>query len=248
MGPAAGRESTMKKLFIIKIGTTFPATQNRFGDFDQWTATALGSIDVELGIVDVEHGASLPKEDQCAGVVITGSHAMVTDNTPWSVALEKWLAGLLNAQIPVFGICYGHQLLARAAGGRVDYHPDGKEIGTVRIELLQSCLYDPIFQTLPISFLAHVTHSQTVLDLPKDAVRLAANTHEPNHAFRIGTCAWGVQFHPEYDIDIMRSYIQEQITGLEAAGLDISQLLGAVSDTPISTQILRKFGQFVVDR
>jgi GMP synthase (glutamine-hydrolysing) len=72
--------------------------------------------------------------------------------------------------------------------------------------------------------------------------------HEPNHAFRIGECAWGVQFHPEYTIDIMRSYIQEQKNELRSYGLDISQLISAVEETPIASQILNKFGRFVVDR
>ena len=238
----------MKKLYIVKIGTTFPTTEKRHGDFDRWTAIALGPVEIEIGIVDAEHGASLPKEEECAGVVITGSHAMVTENAPWSVKLERWITFLIQKKIPVFGICYGHQLLAQASGGKVDFHPYGKEIGTVRIQLLPGCSNDPLFEGLPESFLAHVTHSQTVLNLPEGAICLAANTHEPNHAFRLGECAWGVQFHPEYNTDIMRSYIQEQTKELESAGLDVSRLLYAVSETPIAVQILRNFGKFVVTR
>jgi GMP synthase (glutamine-hydrolysing) len=238
----------MKKLYLIKAGTTFPATKKQFGDFDRWTATALGSVDIEVRIVDAEQGASLPPEEECAGVVITGSHAMVTDNVPWSVKLEKWIAFLLKASIPVFGICYGHQLLARAAGGRVGFHLHGKEIGTVRVQLLPDCSTDPIFQSLPKSILVHVSHSQAVLDLPKAATRLAAGTHEPNHAFRLGSCAWGVQFHPEYSADIMRSYIKEQTSELDSAGIDLSHLLNSVSETPIAAQILRRFAKFVNGR
>ncbi len=238
----------MKKLYIIKIGTTFSATAKRFGDFDRWTANALGPVDIKLAIVDAEHGDPFPKEEECAGVVITGSHTMVTDNMPWSVKLEKWMALLLKRQVPVFGICYGHQLLAQAAGGQVGFHPNGTETGTVSIQLLPGCSNDPIFKALPKSFLGHVTHLQTVSNLPKAVIRLAANTHEPNHAFRIGECAWGVQFHPEYNADIMRSYIQEEKGELESAGLDVPQLLHSVSETPIAAGILRKFGKFVVNR
>lgn len=238
----------MKKLYIIKVGSTFPATKKLFGDFDQWTANALGPIDIDLEIVDAEHGASLPRIAECAGVVITGSHAMVTANMPWSVRLEKWIKSLLDARIPVFGICYGHQLLAQATGGLVDFHPQGREIGTVCVQLLPGCSADPVFQTLPKSFLVHVTHSQTVLRLPKAAIRLAGNTHEPNHAFRLGECAWGVQFHPEYDVGIMRSYILEQAKELESAGMELSPLLEGVSEAPVATQILRTFGSLVVER
>lgn len=235
----------MKTIYIIKAGTTFPATQKAFGDFDKWTAKALDLDDIRISSVDAEHGANLPEAQACSGVVITGSHSMVTDNAPWSVNLEKWIAALLKEQVPVFGICYGHQLLARAAGGRVGYHPKGKEIGTVTVQILPDCLNDPIFKGVPDSFSAHVTHSQTVLDLPKGAVRLAANGHEPNHAFRLGKSAWGVQFHPEYNTDIMQSYIQEQTNELQLAGHDVSQLLKTVSETPVAAGILKRFGDFI---
>jgi GMP synthase (glutamine-hydrolysing) len=238
----------MKKLYIIKAGTTFSSTRNQFGDFDRWTATALGSVDLEIVIVDAEQGDPLPPEGECAGVVITGSHAMVTDNLPWSVRLEKWIASLLRASTPIFGICYGHQLLARAAGGRVGFHPDGIEIGTMRVQLLPDCATDPIFRSLPQSFLVHVTHSQTVLEPPKGVTRLAAGTHEPNHAFRVGNCAWGVQFHPEFSSDIMRSYIKEEAGEIASAGLDVSQLLDGVSETPIAAQTLKRFAWFVNNR
>ncbi len=238
----------MKKLYIIKIGTTFPAIAKTFGDFDAWTAAVLGMVDVETCILDVEHGATLPSAIKCAGVVITGSHSMVTDDIPWSVKVEKWIPSLLKAGIPLFGICYGHQLLARAAGGQVGFHKSGKEIGTVSVQLLADCSNDALFQSLPQSFLVHVAHSQTVLRLPPDATLLAANAYEPNHAFRLGEAAWGVQFHPEYSADIMRSYIRELENELESEGLDIPVLLRAVVETPVAAKTLRNFARFVNSR
>ncbi len=235
----------MKRLYIIKAGTTFPATAKQFGDFDRWTAATLGITDVEIDIVDAENGADLPSVQECAGAVITGSHSMVTDNLPWSVRLEEWILSLLHTDTPLFGICYGHQLLAKAAGGQVGFHPRGEEIGTVKVALLPDCVDDPVFQSLPQSFLAHVTHEQTVLRLPTGAVRLAANEYEPNHAFRLGGWAWGVQFHPEYSTDILRSYIREQKEELEVAGRNVTELLNTVSETPYAAQTLRNFGKVV---
>jgi GMP synthase (glutamine-hydrolysing) len=238
----------MKKIYIIKVGTTFTATAQQFGDFEKWTEAALGSGNVEIAVVDAEHNDSLPTAEQCAGVVITGSHSMVTDNLPWSVKLEEWIRSLLNAGTPLFGICYGHQLLARAAGGQVGNHPQGKEIGTVSVELFPDCATDPVFQALPQSFHAQVTHLQTVLKLPEGATRLAANDYESNHAFRLGDSAYGVQFHPEYSAGIMRSYIQEQESELDAAGMDVTKILASVRDTPIAAQILKRFGSIVSAR
>lgn len=234
----------MKVLYIVKVGTTFPATAKRFGDFDRWTREALGESSIELRVVDVEHGAALPPAEECAGAVITGSHAMVTDNLPWSLRTERWITSLLRSEVPIFGICYGHQLLARAAGGEVGYHPHGQEIGTVQIELLDAAADDVVFGSLPRRLLAHATHTQTVLRLPPGAVHLATNDFEPNHAFRIGRCAWGVQFHPEYNAAIMRSYIDEQAEKLGARGIDTAALRSRVADTPESLASVRSFARY----
>jgi len=195
--------------------------------------------------VDVAAGSPLPDAKACSGVVVTGSHAMVTDNLPWSEATAAWIPSLIAAEVPFLGICYGHQLLAQAMGGRVGFHPGGEEIGTVDIHLLPNSRTDPLFCSLPSPFKAHTTHSQTVLSLPQGAVCLASNSFEPHHAFRLGSCAWGVQFHPEYDRKIMESYVVEQTEELEAAGQDVPELLRTIADTPEAATILRRFGRMM---
>lgn len=235
----------MKHFYIIKTGSTYPSTAARFGDFDDWTAAGLGLSGSDVRVTDVERGAALPSPGECAAAVITGSHAMVTDDLPWSVRTEAWLRSLLDARVPVLGICYGHQLLVRAAGGRVGYHPGGREIGTVQICLLPAAADDPLFQSFPLSFAAQVSHSQTVLSLPPGAVPLAANNHEPHHAVRIGDCAWGLQFHPEFDAKIMRLYIMAETRDLIAEKRNVPELLQTVSETPVATMALRNFARFV---
>ncbi len=173
---------------------------------------------------------------------------MVTDNLPWSIALEKWIPSLLSTGVPLFGICYGHQLLARAAGGEVGFHPQGKEIGTVAVDRLDAAIEDRLFHGLSASFPAHVTHTQTVLALPPGATRLAANRHEPNHAFRLGEVAWGVQFHPEYSADIMRAYIREQANEIVTTGMNLEALLQAVIPTPAAEDLPRRFARIVEEQ
>jgi GMP synthase (glutamine-hydrolysing) len=96
---------------------------------------------------------------------------------------------------------------------------------------------------LPAQFPVHTTHSQSVLALPPGAVLLAENDFEPHHAFRLGTCAWGVQFHPEYDSRIMRDYIQAQADSLTDAGQTPAALLSALCETPDANSILRRFAR-----
>lgn len=231
----------MSNLFIIKAGTTFPSTARQWGDFDLWIVKGLNLSLGDVCVVDAENGEVLPDVEACSGVIVTGSHAMVTDRLPWSVAIAAWIPSLVEAAVPFLGICYGHQLLAHALGGHVGFHPSGRETGTVNVHLLPDSSADKLFHTLPSPFKAHASHAQTVLSLPQGAIRLASNSFEPNHAFRFGSCAWGVQFHPEYDARIMESYIVQREKELAAAGRDVSELLRTIENTPVAAAILRRF-------
>jgi GMP synthase (glutamine-hydrolysing) len=130
-------------------------------------------------------------------------------------------------------------------GGIVDYHARGLEVGTTLIELVQEDTSDLLFKGLPKTFPVHVCHSQTVVRLPDTAVRIAKNSFEPNHAFRIGQSAWGVQFHPEYDDRIMAAYAETMETMIKESGLIISEILNKIGPTPMALKILKRFGELV---
>ena len=233
----------MKKLFIIKTGSTLVETAKRYGDFDAMVCRGLGLDCDRLQVVNAFHGETLPDPEACLGVVITGAHCMVTDNLPWSLQIEAWIPSLVEREVPLLGICYGHQLLGRAMGGHVGFHPSGKEVGTVAIRLRAESCNDPLFAKLPPQFPVHATHAQSVLTLPPGAVLLAENDFVPHHAFRLGHCAWGVQFHPEYNREVMRDYITAQAEGLTKAGQDVSALLLNLQETPAANSILATFAQ-----
>lgn len=231
----------MKRLHIIKAGSTFPDAARRWGDMDAWIVRGLGVDCDDVCVVDAEHGGTLPDPGASCGVIVTGSQAMVTDNLPWSLALEAWIPPVVEAGVPFLGICYGHQLLARALGGGVGFHPGGREMGTVDVRLLPACSGDLLFGSLPTPFKAHVSHAQTVLELPQGAVRLACNAFEPTHAFRFGARAWGVQFHPEFDAEIMKCHIEKRAGELTKAGLSVPDLVRGVEDAPVAALLLGRF-------
>ncbi|RXJ88147.1 glutamine amidotransferase [Arcobacter sp. CECT 8985] len=232
----------MKKLFIIKTGITFDDTKMHYGDFDKWVIDKLDNDSLQTVVIDMHQQFNLPFINECAGVIITGSHSMVTDEEPWSVAIEKWIPLLIKNEIPILAICYGHQLLAKSLDGISSYHENGMEIGTVEISLTDEAKDDELFKDLPNNFNVHTIHSQTVKKLPSNAVRLAFNNHDKNHSFRVGKKAWSVQFHPEYDNNIMRSYINEVS---KTKKLSTKKLINNIKQTSESNFILKKFAQIV---
>jgi GMP synthase (glutamine-hydrolysing) len=237
-----------RPLVIVKLGDTHATLRERRGDFEHWIADGLGVQTLPLLVVDPRRGDTLPAPGTVSGVVVTGSHAMVSHREPWSERTAEWLARLVAQNTPVLGICYGHQLLAHALGGEAGDHPQGIEIGTVTVALEEAAATDLLLQGLPTEFPAHVVHLQSALRLPEGAVRLAGNAHEPVQAFRVGESAWGVQFHPEFDAETMRGYIDMLAGDLKAGGADAATLRDGVSDTETAAALLGRFARIVEAR
>lgn len=230
-----------KKLLIIKTGYAIQGVPPELGDFEHWTARAAGLALEQCETVTVIDGERLPAPATCRGVVITGSAAMVSDRLPWSEYTAEWLLQAIRYGLPILGICYGHQLLAHALGGHVDYHPRGREMGTTRIHCTPAAASDDLFSVLPAAFDAHVTHMQSVLRLPPGSEVLAWNPFEAHHAVRFGPRVWGLQFHPEFTAEAMAHYVRLRSEALRNEGINPEELLAAVTDTPDSEAVLRRF-------
>ena len=231
----------MKPILIIKTGRTFPTIATRFGDFEDWIISGMTLPDDHFTVVSPFLAQQLPPANEISGVVITGSHAMVSDAEPWSVTTGNWLKKIATTRIPVLGICYGHQLIAEAFGGEVDFHPGGREIGTVKISKTVTAEKDPLFSALPETLMVHVAHAQSAITLPERAKLLAKNDFEPHHAFVIDNHIWGVQFHPEFTTEITEAYILELESTLQKEGFDIPQLIASLSPSHYGDTLLRRF-------
>ncbi len=235
----------MQRLLIVKLGSTFADLVSQSGDFEDWILQRLRMPADRVRVIDVAGGDRLPACDGMDGCVLTGSHAMVTDREPWSEQTAAWLPGLVARGIPVLGICYGHQLLAHALGGRVGDNPRGREFGTASIELLPGAGLDPLLAGLSSPISGHTSHTQSVLALPPRAEPLASSDRDSHQAFRVGRCAWGVQFHPEFDARVAAAYVTRCREALRAEGQDPDQLEAAIRETPEAEEILRRFGEGV---
>jgi GMP synthase (glutamine-hydrolysing) len=235
----------MRRVVILKTGSTLDELRGRRGDYEDWIFAGLGLSRERVEVVAVHEGATPPEPDAPAGVVVTGSSAMVSQPEPWSERAAAWLKRAVALDTPVLGICYGHQLLAHALGGRVGPNPRGREMGTLRIELHAAAQEDVLLAGLPQPLTMHVTHVESVLELPPGARHLASSPADPHHAFAAGTRAWGVQFHPEFDADVMRAYLAARREILRDEGIDPEPLERGVEESPHGTALLRRFAELV---
>jgi len=154
----------------------------------------------------------LPRPLDAYGAVLVFGGAMHADQDehhPWLREENFFLERLLGLHIPVFGICLGAQLLAKAAHAPVGPAPEF-EIGWPAVELTEAGADDPVLGRLPQKFEAFQWHYYEH-GVPAGAVELARNS-VCTQAFRLGESAWGVQFHPEVTLEQVEGWIGEEET------------------------------------
>lgn len=242
---AARPARAARPFLIVQTGTTLPALRGRLGDFPHWFRLGLGLAAHDVRIVNAQSSDALPLAQDYAGVVVTGSGAMVTDRPDWSERTAAWLGNIVErGRTPLLGVCYGHQLIAHALGGTVGWNPRGREIGTKAIAGTADAASDLLFGPVARGFRAHTTHQQSVVAAPRGAVVLAHSAQESHQALRYGALAWGVQFHPEFSAGAMAGYIRGRADRLRDERIDPLQLLRECGPAPQARRILCRFAHY----
>ena len=237
----------MKPFLIIETGKPVP-TLKRQGGFPDWIRVASGIHVRDVKVCNVADGGTLPDAKGFSGVLVTGSGTMVTERHDWSERSAEWLNDAAHKGQHIFGICYGHHLLAQTLGGKVDFNPKGREMGTIEVSLHEHAKTDALFADIPAAFDAHSTHVQSVLTAPGDAVVLAYSDKDDCQAFRWKDNVWGVQFHPEFSTEHMREYIHVRRMALIQEGSEPKAMRKAVSAAPHARKLLRNFVQHAQSR
>ena len=154
-------------------------------------------LDADLVEFDAT-GGQLPPSFDFDAAVISGSRASIYRNEEWIDGLLDWIREAHETGMPLLGVCFGHQALAAALGGTVEYMGE-YEIGYREVERTGD---SPLLEGIGDQFVVFTTHQDSVVELPPDAEEFATNEFG-NHGFRVGH-AFGVQFHPEYDTKTAR--------------------------------------------
>ena len=147
---------------------------------------------------------SLPNPDELAdfsAVMIGGSGEFsATEDFVWMTDLQSLVGRCQENRIPLFGSCWGHQIIARALGGNVIHDQSRSELGCGRIYLTEAGQVDPLMSQFPNCFDANMGHHDRVETLPPNALELARSDSQGNQMFRIiDRPIYGTQFHSELD-------------------------------------------------
>lgn len=142
--------------------------------------------EAEFVPVHIAVGASMPNTSDVDGVIISGSEKGVYDDTPWMQPLRENLVAMRKANVPIFGICFGHQIMADVFGGKAEKVDKGFITGARQFDMGHG--EQP----------AYVAHQDQVTEVPPEATVIASAPYCPAAALAYDFPAMSVQFHPEY--------------------------------------------------
>ncbi len=188
---------------------------------------ALETQGIASTVLRVFENPKIPPLNEISGLICLGGpmHANDQETHPWIKDEIELLRKSTDAGLPVVGICLGAQLLAIALGGKVEKNL-GWEIGWHPLSLSLEGLRDPVLSGVGSTPTVYQWHEDT-FHLPKEAVLLAASERCPRQAFRWGDRAYGFQFHPEADHQLVEEWlstddIEHEIESLRSIAFDNS--------------------------
>ncbi len=231
-----------RRCLVVRCGDPEPEVAQTHGCFVHWFRHAIDPS-VEITALDPRVDAISPSAlDGVGAVVVSGSPHSVYEQHAWINAAEALVREAVNERdLPLLGVCFGHQLLAQSLGGEVTRNPAGREMGTITVHLNEQGRDDVLFRELPQRFRAHATHRDTVIRPPAGARVLASSDKDRCQSFKVGRRAWGVQFHPEITAPILRGYVRVRGATLRGEGTCPDTVHDGILDSVEGAHVLSNF-------
>jgi GMP synthase (glutamine-hydrolysing) len=175
-------------------------------------------------------------------VMISGSPRDAFADDEWTHALMAKVARLLEKKKPVLGVCYGHQILGRVKGGKVERCKEGWELGETKVKVTPEGANSPLLQGLSEQMNVMQSHQDCVLNVPGKGVLLASSPHTKVQAARWAEQAYGVQFHPEFTGEVLRGVWRERRDKWrDKVKFDLDRTLDQAKECPDGLAIFRNF-------
>jgi len=219
------------KIGILQTGHVPDELRDANGDYDVMFARLLDGQGFSFGAYDVEGGVIPGDPHECDGWLITGSRHGAYEDHPWIAPLEAFIRAAFGAGVPQVGICFGHQIIAQALGGKVEKFSGGWAVGRQD--------YDWNGKDLALN----AWHQDQVVRRPEGAEVIATNGFCENAALIYGKRAFTVQPHPEFGPDFVDGLIHTRGKGVvpdELMAAAAERLDLALDDATVA----RKIGAF----
>jgi len=179
------------KIGILMTGHAVPEVLESLGDYDAFFARLLAGHGFTFESYDCEGGVIPGDVHDCDGWLITGSKHGAYEDHPWIPPLEDFIRAVHAARVPLVGICFGHQIIAQALGGRVEKFPGGWSVGQTRYEI----------EGQEVSL--NAWHQDQVVELPPEATVVGHSDFCDYAAMTYGDHIYTVQPHPEFGSDMI---------------------------------------------
>jgi GMP synthase-like glutamine amidotransferase len=196
------------KIGILQTGIVVPELARTFGQYPEMFMDRLAHSGFEFETWSVVNGAFPPGPEAADGWLITGSRHGVYEDHAWIPPLETLIRDIVATDRPLVGICFGHQIIAQALGGRADKFIGGWSVGPK--------VYDFAGRG-PKTVMAW--HQDQVLEPPEGAVTLASSDFCKHAALLYPGKAFTVQPHPEFDADFTLGLVDKRGPGVVPAPL-----------------------------
>lgn len=237
--------SAIRRVLLVDAVTWSPAypASSPFRNVYQWYARWFSDLPhIQLIPLPAEENVLGAVTSGLDGVILSGSPRDAWTDDPVNHRLTEVVRHCQDQEIPLLGVCYGHQILARALGAKVGRHPEGLELGNTPVELTVAGQVSPLFAGFPERFDVLSSHADAVLDLPPGAELLARGRHTKTQAFSWGDRLFGVQFHPETDPETLRFlWNPRRETWRSRVRFDLDGVLDNLRPTPMAVNVLRNF-------
>lgn len=201
-----------RRILTLVCGHEPASIAAEHGSYLDWFRSAMGPLVKLVPWAVPEQPHARPLLEGFAGVLITGSPASLTAPEAWMEIAIETVREAAETQVPLLGVCFGHQLVGCAFGAPTIKAPGDGEQGCVAITLSTAGLADPLFAGCPERFLVPSSHYDQVFP---EAVAsgnglkiLASSANTQVQALAAGPHIRSVQFHPEFSQAIMASYLR----------------------------------------